>query len=373
MSDLADRIYALTLGQKLKAGKANVPVNDAAPDLAARMAATTPAETTVAPKIIPAETPTPAVTPLDVAADRQARAEAAAAALANPAGAMNDAVAVAPGITPKLIPVGTPSPAVTPRDVAADKLARIEAMEAMRGQLAEGAAPAITPAPAVTPPAAAAHAETPAPEEVPPIGAQAPAETGAVSSMMDLEQPDQRMAQDLQQQQQNQATLAVAEQIKKEPKIGEKLLKLAKMTGKGILELIQGFAAGYSGSNIPLESQIRREEKAAKDKLDAAKASEEAQRTFQTEMAKAEQDFNMRIAQLQDEWQNRRLAATTEAEKQAADEQRTFAAQEAQKDRDASMREAQLAAGARAAASGQDAQGDLQKIIANIVAQLKGQ
>jgi len=81
----------------------------------------------------------------------------------------------------------------------------------------------------------------------------------------------------------------------------------------------------------------------------------------------------MRVAQLQDDWQNRRLAATTEAEKQEADRQREFDAAEAQKDRDARLREAQIAAGARAAASGQDAQGDLQKIISNIVAQLKGQ
>jgi hypothetical protein len=113
-----------------------------------------------------------------------------------------------------------------------------------------------------------------------------------------------------------------AQEIKKDPSVGEKLLQLAKDTGRTVIELIQGFAKGASGSDIPLASQVRQAEK-------QIKAEQEAQAIRQ----KADQDFQMRLLQIQQDYFDRKFAATTAAEKQAAELKAQQDAEEARKNR----------------------------------------
>ncbi len=161
----------------------------------------------------------------------------------------------------------------------------------------------------------------------------------------------------------------IVQQAKAEPKIGQQLLELAKNAGVGLLELIQGFAKGYSGSDLPLASQIREQEKLLKSQQDATAEQAEKERAFQAVRDKAEQDFQMRISQIQMDYENRRFAATTQAEREAADRQRAFEQQEAQKDRDTTLKVAEMETTEKKAAKAQDKKADVAKIMQNIFAQ----
>lgn len=130
---------------------------------------------------------------------------------------------------------------------------------------------------------------------------------------------------------------AVVEEIKADPKIGEQILQLAKDTGRTILEVVQGFAKGYSGSDIPLISQVRQERERLKQQQQFAAEQTEKEREFAIQRDKVNQDFQMNIAQIQENWRNKQFAATTQAEKEAADRERDFQAQEAQKNRNTQL------------------------------------
>lgn len=130
---------------------------------------------------------------------------------------------------------------------------------------------------------------------------------------------------------------AVVEEIKADPKIGEQILQLAKDTGRTILEVVQGFAKGYSGSDIPLISQVRQEREKLKQQQQFAAEQTEKEREFAIQRDKVNQDFQMNIAQIQENWRNKQFAATTQAEKEAADRERDFQAQEAQKNRNTQL------------------------------------
>jgi hypothetical protein len=134
----------------------------------------------------------------------------------------------------------------------------------------------------------------------------------------------------------------MATQAKEEPKIGQKLLELAKNAGVGLLELIQGFAKGYSGSDLPLASQIREQEKLLKSQQTATAEQQQKALDFQAAQAKADQDFQMRLGNIQQDYQNRMFAATTKKEKDAADQQRAFEQQEAQKEREKDLQIAKM-------------------------------
>ncbi len=131
---------------------------------------------------------------------------------------------------------------------------------------------------------------------------------------------------------------AVIEEIKKEPSIGDQILQLAKDTGRSVLELIQGFAKGYSGSDIPLASQVRQAEKMVKGQQQATAEQAQKDRDFQAARDRANQDFQMQISKIQQDYENRRFAATTQAERDAADRQRDFEGKQAQQNRDAQLK-----------------------------------
>jgi hypothetical protein len=120
-------------------------------------------------------------------------------------------------------------------------------------------------------------------------------------------------------------------EIQDDPKIGNQLLNLAKDTGKSILELIQGFAYGYAGTDKPLASEVRQAEKMKKMDLEA-----------QRQQRMADEQFQMTLAQLQNDWMQRRFQATTSEEKAAADKEYDFKKSEAAKDRSSTERVAGL-------------------------------
>jgi hypothetical protein len=140
--------------------------------------------------------------------------------------------------------------------------------------------------------------------------------------------------------------------IQEDPKIGEKILKMAADTGIGILELIQGFAYGMARSDRPLASEVRQREKEQKTALDAQAAA-----------VQAEQDFQMNLARIQDTWQNARFSASTKAERDAADTQRAFLEKQNALDRQNAL----AVAGERAKAVGAGGQADRQAELAKII------
>lgn len=160
----------------------------------------------------------------------------------------------------------------------------------------------------------------------------------------------------------------IAQEVKKDPKIGEKLLQMAKDTGKSLLELVQGFAVGYSGSNIPLAAQVKEAEKQLKSQQDAAAAESEKQREWQAAQMKADQDFQMRVSQINQDWQDKRFAAATEADRQAADAQRAHQSAEAQKDRDSALQIAREQLAATINQRTQTRSGGLSEALAKIAA-----
>lgn len=119
---------------------------------------------------------------------------------------------------------------------------------------------------------------------------------------------------------------AVAQEIKKDPGIGQQLLDLAKNTGRGIGELVQGFAAGYSRSDIPLASQVRQAEKMQKLTIDAQK-----------ERQIADQQFQENLAKIQNKYVNDRFQASSAQEVAEAQKNRDAQAKQAGLDRQAAM------------------------------------
>lgn len=191
--------------------------------------------------------------------------------------------------------------------------------------------------PFITPPEKTPPPPPPVDEIRPPVGNQpepvhlATTDLPAMGGVPPVTGPGVPTAED------TSAQNAVVEEVKANPKIGEQMLQLAKDTGRSILEIIQGFAKGYSGSDIPLASQVREERNKVKQAQAATAEQAQKDRDFQIARDKANQDFQMAIEQIQNNWKDRQFVASTEAEQKAADQQREFEAQEAKKNRDTTL------------------------------------
>jgi len=124
---------------------------------------------------------------------------------------------------------------------------------------------------------------------------------------------------------------AIASDIKADPNVGQQLLQFAKNAGVSVLEAIQGFAKGYSGSNIPLQSQVREAEKLATMPIEAEKQRQIAEQQFQSDLAR-----------IQNEWTQKRFEASTKQEKDLAQQKMQQEVTEAAKDRAARLEEAKI-------------------------------
>ncbi len=173
--------------------------------------------------------------------------------------------------------------------------------------------------------------------------------------------------------QEQQKAHEIIQEAKADPKIGDKLLQLAQDTGRSILELVQGFAKGYSGSDIPLASQVRQEQAAVKEQQQNAAEQAQKERDFQIARDKADQDFQMRIQQIQSDYQDRRFSATTKAEKDAAEAKRQADAVEAQKDRDTQLKIAGMQTTFQQQGRTLTREGGLSDALAQIAKSLQGQ
>lgn len=260
-------------------------------DPAAVLAGATPVEAAPAPvpAVIPIGTPAPAVTLAKVASDKQARLNFAEFAAQNPDAAMAGATPYPAPPKPKLIPIGTPSPAVTPEEVAADREARRLAMESMKNGL--GGAPVdgtAAPAPAVAPVA------TPN-EQVPPIMQQAqlpPEDQKALSTAADAVDQAQAKGEPTE---------------KAEATFAEKLKAIAKKTGQGILDILQAAAYGYAGVNkqTRLETQVATDAQEKKDLLDHQwqMQMQKITQDFQSTQARMDRDFSLSVSQAKNDWE----------------------------------------------------------------------
>lgn len=248
----------------------------------------------VVPAAIPLGTPTPAVTPAEIQADKADRQAAAALAKQDPEAAMAGATIIPsppkkkfvegfmPTVEPAVIPLGTPTPAVSPGEIAADREARREAAEAMRAGLAGGApaeAPAAPAAPAVAP-------VTTATAEIPLIAQQAQATTAI---------PEEAVAP-------AQAMPAVDV----EPTFQQKLGSIAKRRGRGILDALQAGLYNFAGITKPTDYEKRVEAEAAeqKDLLDKQWQMQLAkiQQDFQANQAVMDRDFSLAVAKAKNDW-----------------------------------------------------------------------
>ncbi|HXK36979.1 MAG TPA: hypothetical protein VJ553_05360 [Candidatus Paceibacterota bacterium] len=242
-----------------------------------------------APAVIPAGTPTPAVTSAAIQADRQARKEAAELARVNPEAAMAGVQVVSAPPEPKLIPVGTPSPAVTPEQVAADQEARRLEMEAAKAKLAGSSATTAPAAALITPEAAI---ETPI-EQVPPIAQQVQAtppeqEEAAFAAGQSLV-PEQ-------------STVG----LPVEPTFAEKLSTVAKKRGRGFLDALQAGLYNFAGITKPTDYEKRIEAEATekKDLLDKQWQAQMTQigQDFQARQAAMDRDFSIMVAKAKNDW-----------------------------------------------------------------------
>jgi hypothetical protein len=297
--------------KKIEADKEarGVLVEQAKTDPAAAMAGATiatPAPVPPAPAVIPLGTPAPAVSPVEIEADRAARLEAAKFAAVDPEAAMAGAEVYPPPPTPKLIPIGTPSPVPTLDEIAADKARRLEiAKEFGRG---EGAP--LTAAPIAQP--AVPGGQAAKVEAVPPItqevqAAQLPPEdqkalTTAAAAV------DQAQAK-------GQPT------EKAEATFAEKLKAIAKKTGQGVLDILQAAAYGYAGvdKQTRLEKQIESDAQEKKDLLDNQwqLQMQKISQDFQSRQAEMDRDFSMTVAKAKNDWD---VQAAKEAYEQEAEQ-----------------------------------------------------
>ncbi len=139
-----------------------------------------------------------------------------------------------------------------------------------------------------------------------------------------------------------QAAKSIVQQAKDDPAIGDKLLQLAKDTGRSLLELVQGFAKGYSGSDIPLASQVREEEKKAKLQQEHETQINQAQIAASQLEQKTNEDFQQRMIEMQNDYTNRMFAATTQKEKDVVAQGQQFDAGEANKNRSLQLKIAEI-------------------------------
>jgi len=239
------------------------------------------AAATPAPAVIPVGTPTPAVTPAAIEADKAARLAAANFARTDPEAAMAGATVAPAPPAPALIPLGTPTPAVSLEEIAADREARRLAAEAAKNQA--GGVPVAAPATAPITPEAAA--QTPI-ETVPPIAQEARAVTALPEEAV---VPAQAMpAADV------------------EPTFQEKLGSIAKRRGRGFLDALQAGLYNFAGINKPTdyEKQVEAEAADKKDLLDKqwqmqmAKISQD----FQARQAAMDRDFSIMVAKAKNDW-----------------------------------------------------------------------
>jgi hypothetical protein len=244
-------------------------------DFLAEKARAEQATATPAPVVIPQGTPTPAVSPAEIESDRQARQAAAEFARVDPEAAMAGAVAIPAPPKPKLIPIGTPTPAVSPEEIAADREARRLEAEAAGARIAGEQAAAMEPAAAPIAPEAAIS--TPV-EQVPPIAQNVPAEVTAPAP----------------------AAAAV------EPTFAEKLNTVAKKRGRGFLDALQAGLYNFAGITKPTDYEKRVEAEAAetKDLLDKQWQQQlmKIQSDFQAQQAQMDRDFSIAVAQAKNQW-----------------------------------------------------------------------
>lgn len=240
-----------------------------------------PAPAPVEPALIPPGTPTPAVNLAEIEADRQARSAAAERAREDPAAFAAGVVEVPAPPEPKLIPPGTPTPAVSLEEIAADREARRLNAEALRASLAEKASAPGAAGEAA--PALAPVAEAPA-AEAPVISDQAPAAPLPPAEQMTQGQP-----------------IAMAE-----PTFAEKLNTVAKKRGRGFLDALQAGLYNFAGITKPTDYEKRVEAEAAetKDLLDKQWQQQmlKIQSDFQARQSEMDRDFSMAVAQAKNNW-----------------------------------------------------------------------
>lgn len=257
-------------------------------------AAAAPAPVQPAPALIPPGTPTPAVSLAEIEADRQARKAAAEFARVDPEAAMAGAVAIPAPPEPKLIPIGTPTPAVSPEEIAADREARRLAMEA-----AQSTQPAT--APSVQAPAALAQAPI---EPVPPIAQEVPAELTAPAAPALPEQEEAAFAAG-QPLVPEQSTIGLPS-TPAEPTFGEKLGSIAKKRGKGFLDALQAGLYNFAGITKPTdyEKQVETEAAEKKDLLDKQWQQQlmKIQSDFQAAQSQMDREFSISVAQAKNAW-----------------------------------------------------------------------
>lgn len=252
---------------------------------------------------------------IDMLAEKSRAEQAAEAAKGQEHVALQDDISKLKQIP--AIDASTPTPAVGQGSMIDDKIARAQAMElarvdpeaAMAGATVVSAPPAQKIIPKGEPnPAVAAGVGQPAtiatePEQIPPVGTQKPAEPGTSPSIMDLEQPDQRMAQ----------TPAPPAAAVAEPSFADKLKAIEKKRGRGFLDALQAGLYNFAGITKPTdyEKRVEAEAQEKKDLLD---------KQWQQEMMKIQQDFQDRQGILEREFQATIAKAKNDWDVQAAKE-----------------------------------------------------